>query len=127
VSAAVSAGKTKQLSSAALSATRVLEELRRLAFSDARGFWNADGSLKKMADLTDEQGSVLAGFEAIIKNAAAGDGITDTVHKIKLWDKPRALEMLAKHFALLTDVVQVEVGATLAARLTSARQRALTA
>jgi len=39
---------------------------------------------------------------------AAGEGV---VHKIKFWDKPRALEMLAKHFRLLgeqTDTVAVE-------------------
>jgi hypothetical protein len=39
----------------------------------------------------------------MVKNAAAGDGKTDVIHKVKLWDKVRALELLAKHFALLVE------------------------
>ena len=40
--------------------------------------------------------------------AEAGDGHTDTVHKIKIWDKSKNLENLAKHFSLLTEVVKLE-------------------
>ena len=43
----------------------------------------------------------------MIKNAKAGDNHTDEIHKLKLWDKPRNLEMLAKHFALLTEKLDV--------------------
>lgn len=103
---AVETGKAKQLDVAGLTAARVLEELRRLAMVDARSFWDEQGNLKPFSQLTAEQGSALAGFEAIIKNAKAGDGQTDMIHKIKLWDKPRALEMLAKHFGLLIDKVE---------------------
>lgn len=104
VSEAVAAGVAKQLKKVEVTADRVLEEIARLAFVDARGFWDEHGNLKPIKDLTPEQGSALAGFEAIIKNAKAGDGQTDLVHKIKLWDKTRALELLAKKFALLTEV-----------------------
>ena len=106
IAEAVSAGKAKQLDSADLTAARVLEEYRRLAFIDARSFWDEGGNLKPFSELTAEQGSALAGFEAIIKNAKAGDGVTDTIHKIRLWDKTRALESLAKHFGLLTDKIE---------------------
>jgi len=58
------------------------------------------------------------------KNLTAGDGQVDTILKIRLWDKPRALEMLAKHFALLKEVVRVEADEALVARLTSALKRA---
>lgn len=104
VSQAVAVAEAALLARNALTADRVLEELRRLAFADARGFWDDDGNLKPMKDLSPEQGSVLAGFEAVIKNAKAGDGQTDTVHKIKLWDKTRALETLAKHFGLTREI-----------------------
>jgi phage terminase small subunit len=97
-----------------LSAVRVLEELRRLSFADPRGFWLPNGDLKPIADLTAEQAACLAGFEVVIKNAKAGDGQTDTVHKIKFWDKPRALEMLAKHFALLTERIEHSGGIDIA-------------
>lgn len=108
IAAAIAAGKARQMASADLSAVRVLEELRRLAFSNQRDYWNADGSAKHPHQLTDEQGACLAGFEVVIKNVAAGDGVQDTIHKFKLWNKPAALEMLAKHFELLVERVKVD-------------------
>ena len=117
------AAKQKFLASEGVTAQRVIEEICRCAFVDARTFWNDDGTLKRINELTPEQGAALAGFEAIIKNAAAGDDHQDTVHKIKLWDKPRNLEMLAKHFALLTDVVRHEVDDELKQLLKEGRAR----
>lgn len=105
IAQAVAEGKARQLEAAGLSAVRVLEEYRRLAFIDLRTFFDEAGNMKAMGDLTAEQGSALAGLEVIIKNAEAGDGVTDRVHKFKVWDKTRALESLAKHFGLLTDRV----------------------
>lgn len=106
ICAAVTQGKAKQLDTADLTAVRVLEELRRLAFCDMRGFFTEAGNLKPVNEMTPEQGSALAGMEVIIKNAEAGDGVTDRIHKFKVWDKSRALEMLAKHFGLLTEKVE---------------------
>lgn len=114
IAAAIEAGKAKQLAHADLSAARVLEEMRRLAFLDTRSFFYDDGNLKPMSELSEEQGAALAGVEVIIKNAKAGDGVTDEIHKIKLWDKPRTLEMLAKHFGLLKETVDVQGGLTIA-------------
>lgn len=92
--------------SEALSAQRVLEELRRLAFADLGALYDEQGNLKPLHQLTPEQRAPLAGLETVIKNAAAGDGHTDTVLKVKTWDKVRALEQLAKHFGLLTEKVE---------------------
>ena len=106
VAAAVAAGKAKQLDRAELRSERVLLELARVAFVDGRTYFDADGNAKSVTELTEEQGARLAGFEVLIKNAKAGDGVTDLIHKIKFWDKMRALEMLAKHFALQVDCVE---------------------
>lgn len=106
IAAAVAKGTAKQLDSADLSAARVLEEIRRLALSDVRSLFDADGNIRPLHELTAEQAACIAGVEVIIKNAKAGDGVTDTIHKIKVWDKPKSLEMLAKHFALLTERVE---------------------
>ena len=114
IQASVAAGKAHQLGQNDLSASRVLEELRRLAFTDTRGFFDDAGNLKPMQQLSAEQGAALASFEVIIKNAKAGDNQTDTVHKIRLWDKTRALEHLAKHFGLLKETVDVQGGLSLA-------------
>lgn len=104
---AITIGRAKQLEVAEVSAARVIEEYRRIAFADARVFWDAEGNLKPVTAWTAEQGSVVSDFEVIKKNAAAGDGIIDTVHKIKRWDKTKALEALAKHFGLLEDKLDV--------------------
>lgn len=102
----VARGRAEQGESAGLSAARVLEEYRRLSFIDLRSFFDAAGNLKPIQEWTAEQGAAVASFEVIKKNAAAGDGVIDTVHKFKVWDKTRALESLAKHFGLLVDKVE---------------------
>ena len=90
-----------------VNATRVLQEIARLGFTDMRQFFDEHGNLKAIKDLTADQGAALAGFEVIKKNAAAGDGVVDTVHKFKVWDKPKALEMLAKHLGLFVEKTEV--------------------
>lgn len=125
IAAAIAEGKARQMASADLSAVRVLEELRRLAFVNARDYWNTDGSAKHPLQLTAEQGACVAGFEVLIKNVAAGDGVQDTIHKFKLWNKPQALEMLAKHYELLVEHIKVDTVAAdaLLARLDAGRAR----
>ncbi len=108
IAQAVAEGQQKQLNRSDLTAARVLEELRRLAFGDVRKFFDEFGNLRPIHQLTAEQGSQLAGVEVIIKNAKAGDGITDEIHKIKLWDKTRALEMLCKRFGLLVERLDID-------------------
>lgn len=124
VQAALAERRKAQIASADLSAARVLEELRRLAFSDIGVLFDDAGNLRPLHQLTPEQRACIAGVEVVIKNAKAGDGQTDTVHKIKVWDKPRSLEMLAKHFALLTEVVRVEDEQGRIATLLAGRKRA---
>jgi phage terminase small subunit len=123
VAAAIADRQAKRVEKLELTAERVLQELARLALVDVRGFFDERGDLKPLKDLTPEQGAALQSFEVIKKNAQAGDGVIDTVHKIRLWDKTRALELLAKHFALLVERVQVSGDADLLARLTAARKR----
>jgi hypothetical protein len=71
----------RQLEAAQLSAARVLEEYRRIAFADIRSFFDEKGNLIPVKYWTEEQGSQMAGLEVIIKIAKAGDGHTDEVHK----------------------------------------------
>lgn len=103
---AIAEKQAESLADTGLSAKRVLEEYRRLAFQDIRGFFRDDGTLKPLSEWTEDQGSAVASMEVIIKNAEAGDGHMDRVHKFKLWDKTRALESLAKHFGLLVDKME---------------------
>jgi phage terminase small subunit len=106
VAAAVASGAQKQLQTADLTAARVLEEYRRLAFCDLRAFFDEHGNMKAIKDLDAEQGAVLAGMEVVIKNAEAGDGVIDRIHKFKVWDKTKALGDLAKYFGLHKEHVE---------------------
>jgi hypothetical protein len=76
-----------------------------------------------LRDLPPEVSAAIASCEVILKNAAAGDGVVDRVLKLKLWDKTKTLNDLARHFALLTDVVQVSGDLTLLEKVQRARQR----
>ena len=99
IRAAVVAGKTKQLEAADLSAARTLEEARRIGFSNIGEFFDADGHLRPIHELTAEQSAQLS---TVTKKGRKGMGGADeTVYTIRLWDKLRALELLAKHFGLL--------------------------
>lgn len=108
IASAVAAGQSKALERAELSATRTLEEARRIAFGNAQDFFDTDGNLIPIHKLTREQASSIASVEVVKKNLQAGDGHTDTIHKLKTWDKPRVLEQLMKHFGLLEDRVKHE-------------------
>lgn len=125
IAAAIAAGKAAQIADAGLTAARVLEELRRLAFANQRDFFHDDGRAKHPHELTEAQGACVAQFEVLIKNISAADGHTDLIHKFKLWDKPRALELLAKHFALLVEKIEIKGASADArvARLIAGRKR----
>ena len=90
-----------------ITAKRVKEELARIAFSDVRSLFDTTGSLRPIHKLNDDEAAAVASLEVVIKNAAAGDGHTDTIHKIKVWDKTKALELLGKHFGLFDEHAHV--------------------
>lgn len=96
-----------EVGEAHVDAVRVLLELGRLATLDMRTFYDGRGNLKPIHEWTATMGAAAASFEVIKKNAAAGDGVIDTIHKFKVWDKGKALETLAKHFGLLIEKLDV--------------------
>jgi len=119
-------GKKRQLEKTELTAASVLDAIRRQvhasAYRDIRCLLDKRGRLRPIAQLTFAEAALIAGFEIIIKNAAAGDGHTDTVHKVKLrGDQARFVELAAKHFGLLTDKLEVSGDADLLERLAYGR------
>jgi phage terminase small subunit len=136
VAAAVAAGQAVHIERAGIKKARVLEEYRRIAFLDPRGFWEkvqivaVPGGpvvtivrLRSITDLDAEHAAALAGFEAVIKGVAGGDGVTDLVYKIKFWDKLEALNALAQHLGLLKNQMEVTGMEELFARLDAGRAR----
>lgn len=98
--------RERYLAEEGLNARRVLEEYVRLALVDIRSFFDEHGNLVPMGQWSRQMGATVASMEVVIKNAAAGDGVTDRIFKFKLWDKTKALEALAKHFGLLTEKIE---------------------
>lgn len=127
IAAAVAAGQRKRLDAAELSAERVLEELRRLAFFDPADLFDDDGDLKPLREIPKEARAVIAGLEIARANFDKTDGkkSEEWLHKIKLANKGQALDLLAKHFKLVTEVVEVRGDwDKLTARIRTARSRA---
>lgn len=107
VSQEIAKRKEKQLAKAELTADRVLEEVRRLAFANIWDLFDDEGNLKKKKDLTLEQQASVSSLEVVLKNAEAGDGKIDRVLKVKVWDKPRALELAMRHLGLLIENMNI--------------------
>jgi phage terminase small subunit len=103
---AIAEGTARQLEKAELTAQKVKDRIALLAFQDMREFFDEAGNLLSVHQFSDGAAARVASFEIIKKNAAAGDGVIDTVHKIKTVDVVKNLEMLAKHFGLLVDKVE---------------------
>lgn len=88
-----------------ITAERILNEYAKIAFSDIRNFYNADGSLKLPKDIEDKDAACLAGIEAdelfgVIPGSDGERGRIGETKKIKLYDKVRALDALGKHVGL---------------------------
>lgn len=126
IRAAIAAGQTQQLDQAELTGQMVVDRLRLLGFQDIRRLFDADGNLVAIHQLSDAAAATIGGIEVIIKNAKAGDGITDLVHKIKIIDPVEPLALLAKKFGLLVEKIELKTVTADArvARLVAARKRA---
>jgi len=104
---AIEEGKRRHLDKAEITAERVLREIGALAFSDVTRAHRLEGEpVAALDDLSEEDRRAIQSIETVRRNLAGGDGHSDEIHKVRLWDKPKALEMLAKHFALLQERVE---------------------
>lgn len=78
----------------------VLGELLKLASVDLSKAYDEMGSLLPIHEIPKETRMAIAGIETIVDQDG---GVTK---KIKLWDKPRSLELLGKNLKLFTDKVE---------------------
>lgn len=120
---AAAAGRARALKSIDVTAERTMLEIARVAFAGRASMWK-DGQLMPFEQWPVDALALLEGFEVIKKNAAAGDGHTDTVHKVQLSKKLGALELLAKHFGLVTERVELTITDELISKLDRAKLRA---
>lgn len=90
---------------AEIKAEDVLAELKRLAFSDLGEAFDATGALKAIRDMPDDTRRAISGAEVVMRSCGDGEA-PEVVRKIKLWDKLKALELLAKHLGLCREQVE---------------------
>lgn len=103
-----------------LTPERTLEELYRIAMGNIADVATWDGHSFVLKDLETLPRSCSA-IIASVKRTEARDGSVSW--ELKLNDKVKALELLMKHFGLLTEKVEITVDQTLASRIDSARRR----
>lgn len=105
----------------AAEAFAITSEMARVNY---RQFFDAQGNLLPPGEWSEAMGLALSGLEVIIKNAQAGDGVTDTVHKLRLVDRTRVLDMVHRiNGSYAADKLEVTDGDQVAARLNAARKR----
>ena len=109
VASAIAAGAKVVLDDSAATAKQVLTELTRVALSDARAMFDDRGALASPADWPDHVASAISGVEVTrryVPGKKDEDGEEIETTKVRRWDKPRCLELLAKYHNLLTDQVK---------------------
>lgn len=78
----------------------VLNEYRKIAFSDVRKVLTVDGGLKPLDEVDEDTAGAIAAIESFDVTDKESREILGTNRKIKLHDKLRALEALSKHLGL---------------------------
>jgi phage terminase small subunit len=102
---------------AQITADAVLSEMYRLATVDiSQAYDPLTGKLLPLNEIPDECRRAIAGVESFEEHEGFGKDriyIGETI-KVKFYDKTKALEMLAKHLKLLTELHEHEVKGSLA-------------
>jgi phage terminase small subunit len=104
IARAVEAGKAKRLERIEVTQDQVVQELRRIAFSDPRSVmtWGPKGvRLRSSKALTNDEARLVAE----VSETAQG-------MRLKMHDKPRALELLGRHLGIFSDGPTVVIGTT---------------
>lgn len=109
IKAAVTKALNKATEKAELSAADVLADIRKLAKANIADAFAEDGSLLPIHEIPEHLQFALSSVETdeIVVGKYNKKRVIGKTRKFKLSDKVRALEMLAKHFKLLTDVQEV--------------------
>jgi phage terminase small subunit len=103
--------QSKRASKLELSASKVVEEIQRLAFSNMQDYTRVDSDGKAVLDLSTLSRDQFAAVQEIREDTTggSGDGERKVVVRttLKLSDKTKNLELLCRHLGILQDNMKV--------------------
>ncbi len=109
----------------------VVEDVLRAVQRHVRADGRADvrdlfqkGRLLDPQAWSDDAAMNVAGFDVVKRNVTAGDGLVDTIIKVKVKDQSRYVEMGMKHFGLLLERLHLTTDAEVMKILDAGRQHA---
>ncbi|QTL05846.1 terminase small subunit [Aquabacter sp. L1I39] len=100
IAQAIAEAMERRAEAAGVEATRVLQELARIAFADIGQLFDAEGKLKPLSQLDPDDRAAIRSLQ--ITTREMGDGTLERKAAIQVWDKLAALEKLARHLGLLS-------------------------
>lgn len=101
----LAAGFDAEVAAAQVTVPRTLAELSRIAFSDPRALVDENGKLLSLRDMPQSTAVAIASMK--VKISKGGDDEPDEVVEIKFWDKPAALDKIAKHLGITKEQAPV--------------------
>jgi phage terminase small subunit len=105
VQEAVEAAQKARADRVQLKADDVLVELARLATSDVADAFDEHGALRPLKDMPVGLRRAIASIE--VEQLKVDGAAVGTVAKVRMWDKPKSLELLSKHLGLLKEKLEV--------------------
>lgn len=118
ICSAIAAGQKRAEAKTGVTQQRILDELAKLAFSDLRGMYDAQGQLLPPSQWSDEVAAAVAGAETVEMPGDAGGKLK----RVKRWDKVRALELLMRNQGMLVEKVEHSVSDSLEALIVGAHK-----
>jgi len=103
------AERTKELGDDGKKPERVLEEISRLAYSNVQGLFDDNGELIPITQLDKGIAACISSIEVSEKFRGIGKNrqLKGYLKKIKLWDKPKALDMMCRILAMYRDELNI--------------------
>lgn len=125
IAEAIAAAQSERAERVALDADRVLLEIARVATSDLRRAFTADGGLRSPATWDDDTAAAISSVKVVTRRAPGGgeDAEVEYVTEVKLWDKNSALDKAGKHLGMFREQIDVNVKTDLAAMIAARRRR----
>jgi phage terminase small subunit len=102
IQAALTFARQELSSKSGITPEKVIQGFADLAFADISECYNEDGILKNIHDIPKSCRAALAGIEVFEEFGGKGENkvYLGQTKKVRMWDKHKGLDSLAKHFGL---------------------------